>query len=152
MCNPYLQVVLSNKFALFWTVENTYTCILSNLIMPLFEAPTFLKALSPTSVYHFPVYGVIVHNHTCTCIYVGYTCTFTLTSPGKSNQKEAFGMAFLPLFFRTKIWNITPPTRYTNRRLKNLTNERKKPVFNHINEYLTHCQKKSFVHMYLYSS
>ena len=34
--------------------------------MPLFEAPTFLKALSPTSVYHFPVYGVIVHNHTCT--------------------------------------------------------------------------------------
>ena len=78
----------------------------------------------------------IVHNDIWTCIYVGYT--FTLTSPGKSNQKEAFGMAFLPLFFRTKIWNITPPIRYTARRLKNLTKEREKPVFNHIYEYLTH--------------
>ena len=148
---------------LFWT--RLETCLLSNLIALHFGRPTCndryvysgsrrspIKAPSPTTVYQFLVYSVVIINHTCTCTYLGYT--FTLTSPGKSNQKEEFGMAFLPLFFRTKIWNKTPPIRYTKRRLKNLTKERKKPVFNHIYEYLTHqiIAKNTFVHMYLYSS
>ena len=56
--------------------------------MPLFEAPTFLKALSPTSVYHFPVYGVIVHNHTCTGADSGGGAPSAPPPPKKKEERE----------------------------------------------------------------